>query len=117
MMGFLNRHSEKMLGYKVKTLYSTPSQYFKSVDSEIQKGILEIPTIKDPDFSHYDENIKELHSYFKGKDKIDYWTGYYSNRPSLKSMIYRSFNYYSTAQIFNNLALVYQEREIHAKHQ
>ena len=105
LMNLLNRYSEKLLGFKVQTKYSTPSEYFKVIENEIYQGLVEIPTIVDVDFSHYDENIRYLHSYFKGVDKVDYWTGYYSNRPSLKSTIYRAFNFYKTASIFTHLSL------------
>lgn len=45
---------------------------------------LELPLIE-ADFSHYEEYFHILHPEFNGKNRIDYWTGYYSNRPSLKS--------------------------------
>lgn len=44
---------------------------------------LELPIIE-ADFSHYDENFHILHPEFTGRNRIDYWTGYFSNRPILK---------------------------------
>lgn len=89
MIRILNEEGERYLGFRVKAKYATPSEYFKRM-SKVQ----DIPTLYNPDFSHYDEQFNLLHPEFKGTDRIDYWTGYYSNRPSLKTQIYRAFSYF-----------------------
>ena len=70
----------------------------------------DIPKIEDPDFSHYDEHFHILHPEFKGRDRIDYWTGYYSNRPALKSLIYRAFSSFHSTETLTNLAHLYAAR-------
>ena len=95
----LNIHSEKILGLKINAFYSTPIDYFKHLDT-----VISLPTLYNPDFSHYDERFKILHPSFEGPDRIDYWTGYYHNRPSLKSLIYRAFQNLHLATTFTNLA-------------
>lgn len=69
----------------------------------MHSGDLELPEIE-ADFSHYDEHFHNLHPEFVGENRIDYWTGYYSNRPLLKYSIYKSFNNYFHAMNFLNLA-------------
>ena len=59
---------------------------------------------KDIDFTHYDEIFHYLHYEFDGKNRIDYWTGFYSNRPALKALIFKTFNYYFNTITFANLA-------------
>jgi len=58
----------------------------------------------DIDFSLYDEEFHLLHPEFPGRSRIDYWSGYYSNRPSLKAAITKAFNSYFNALTFLNLA-------------
>jgi len=87
------------LGFKVRAKYATPSEYFKKLSK-----VEDIPTLFNPDFSHYDEHFHLLHPEFKGLDRVDYWTGYYSNCPSLKTLIYRAFSYYQAASTFSLLS-------------
>jgi hypothetical protein len=61
----------------------------------------------DLDFSHYDEKFHYLHPEFKSENRIDYWTGYYSNRPTLKALIYKMFNFYHNCVTFTNLIQMY----------
>lgn len=95
----LNEQGERYLGFKVRAKYATPSEYFKKLSK-----VEDIPTHYNPDFSHYDEHFHLLHPEFKGLDRVDYWTGYYSNRPSLKTLIYRAFSYYHSASTFSLLS-------------
>lgn len=98
VISILNEESLKMLGFRVKAKYATPSEYFRKISK-----IADLPTIYNPDISHYDEHFHILHPEFEGKDRIDYWTGYFSNRPALKSLIYRSFSYFHAAETFSSL--------------
>ena len=101
----LNEESEKSLGFKVKAKYATPSDYFKKISNEP-----DLPSLYNSDFSHYDEHFHLLHPDFEGRDRIDYWTGYYSNRPGLKSLIYRSFHHFHLSETFANLAQLHSYR-------
>ena len=56
------------------------------------------------DFSHYDEVYKYLHPEYPSFDKIDYWTGYYSNRPTFKNLICKGFQVVFNTMTFTNLA-------------
>jgi len=108
----LNDHSESKLGYKIQARYSTPSDYFKAIEREIELGHLEIPTLINPDYSQYDEKFHYLHKEFKGVDRVDYWAGYYSNRPAFKSLIYQAFNHFHVTETFINLALMSSADEL-----
>lgn len=97
-------NESKSLGVKIHAKYSTPFEYFKALEYEVSHGFLKLPTLTEADFSHYDELFHILHTDFPGRDRLDYWTGYYSNRPSLKALIFKAHNYLHTAQVFGNLA-------------
>ena len=61
------------------------------------------------DFSHYDEVFAYLHPEFKSTSKIDYWTGYYNNRPTLKQLIYKTFNLFQVTLTFINMFTLLEE--------
>ncbi|CDW87606.1 alpha-mannosidase 2 [Stylonychia lemnae] len=103
MITILNEYSQHYLGYKVKARYATPSEYFDLLKSQMKNGSLELPEIE-TDFSLYDEKFHKLHPDFQGKNRVDYWSGYYSNRPALKFAISKAFNFYFNSMTFLNLA-------------
>lgn len=65
----------------LKAIYSTPSKYFQSVQSE--KPRINSYNI---DFLNYDEKVSLMHP-FASPDQVDNWVGYYATNPELKTEI------------------------------
>jgi len=77
--------------YRIKM--ATPHEYLSSLNTS------DLPTLS-TDFSHYDERTILLHPDLSHKDRIDYWTGYFDNLPSLKHLITTAFDTYLIARAF-----------------
>jgi len=99
----LKEYSEIDLGVKINVKIATPSDYFNQLtfDINLKKTTLR----KYPfDFGQYDENTRHLDSErFKSMHRIDYWTGYHSNRGAHKALIKRNCNWLEITSNFINL--------------
>eukprot|EP00347_Sterkiella_histriomuscorum_P022331 403330858 len=115
MIRILNAHSKSQLNYQINAKYASTSDYFESLSKYMKNGELELPYIQQ-DFSHYDEQFHILHPEFNGRQRIDYWTGYYSNRPVLKQTIYQAFNSFFHAQNFMNLGQLIIDSQTQKSH-
>ena len=56
----------------------------------------------DIDFTTYDERVVYLNP-DSAPDQVDYWTGYYSNLPFHKQLIYDAFNTMKIASLFGTV--------------
>jgi len=55
-MQTLNRFNQNTKGKKIRIKYSTPTEYFKAVEQELDLHELKLNTYE-TDFSHYDEKV------------------------------------------------------------
>jgi hypothetical protein len=91
MIQYYNDHEG--FKYNVELIYSTPSQYIDAIAS--QKQIVFWPTRYEDMFPYKDT-------------QFSYWTGYFSSRPHLKSLIRRASSFYHASNDIYSLAGIHQ---------
>ena len=103
LLHLLDEFSESDLGVKINIKIATPADYFNQLTLDINREKTRLQKYSF-DFGQYDENTRHLDSErFKSMHRIDYWTGYHSNRGAHKALIKRNFNWLEVTKNFINL--------------
>lgn len=99
----LKHHGKKDLGVDVEVQIATASEYFEAVENEIELNSLKLASYGF-DFQLYDENTLLLNpTSYRTVHRLDFWSGYFSNRGAHKALVKRGFQQLEIAENFMSL--------------
>ena len=89
---------------RINVKVATAGDFFRAVEREQNQGKIKLGSYSF-DFMLYDENSNLMnHKTYRTVHRIDYWSGYYSNKGQHKALIKSAFHKWMVAQNFYELA-------------